>query len=395
MAKLLDGLTVLDFTRVLAGPFCTMILGDLGARVIKVEPPGGDEARHIGPMVNESSVYFASINRGKEGIALNLKHRAGLELARRLVRTADVLTENFRPGTLERIGLGYQHVSNINPGIIYASLSGFGQTGPYSERGAYDIIIQAMSGMMSITGQPGGPPTRVGASIGDTIPALYTAIAILAGLHQRSATGRGVRIDIGMMDAAFAVVENALARYWATDEDPAPIGNRHPAITPFSAFTTADGTIVIGAGNDALWRKLCVTIGRPDLADDDSLGNNEMRNANIERLSAELNKTLSSRSTEHWLNLLLEAKVPCGRVNSMSDLAGDPHLAYRNMLARIDQAGIGRMLVPGSPIKSEEFDDSVGNPAPDYGQHTRQVLESLLGMKDWEIDDLYSAGAVE
>jgi CoA:oxalate CoA-transferase len=327
MAKLLDGLTVLDFTRVLAGPFCTMILSDLGARVIKVEPPGGDEARHIGPMVNESSVYFASINRGKEGIALNLKHRAGLELARRLVRTADVLTENFRPGTLERIGLGYQHVSNINPGIIYASLSGFGQTGPYSERGAYDIIIQAMSGMMSITGQPGRPPTRVGASIGDTIPALYTAIAILAGLHQRSANGRGVRIDIGMMDAAFAVVENALARYWATDEDPAPIGNRHPAITPFSAFTTADGTIVIGAGNDALWRKLCVTIGRPDLADDDSLGNNEMRNANIERLSAELNKTLSSRSTEHWLKLLLEAKVPCGRVNSMSDLAGDPHLA--------------------------------------------------------------------
>ena len=395
MARLLDGLTVIDFTRVLAGPFCTMILGDLGARVIKVEPPGGDEARHIGPMVNESSVYFASINRGKEGIAINLKQRAGLELARRLVSTADVLTENFRPGALERNGLGYEEVSKINPGIIYASLSGFGQTGPYSERGAYDIIIQAMSGLMSITGQPGGPPTRVGASVGDTIPALYTAIAILAGLQQRSATGRGVRLDIGMMDAAFAVVENAMARYWATDEDPVPIGNRHPAITPFSAFTTADGTIVIGAGNDALWRKLCVTIGRPDLAGDDALGTNELRNANIERLSAELNKTLSSQSTEHWLKLLLEAKVPCGRVNSMSDLAGDPHLASRNMLAHIDQPGIGRMLVPGSPIKGEGLGDLIGKPAPAYGEHTRYVLESLLDMSDRKIDDLYAAGAVE
>ena len=230
-------------------------------------------------------------------------------------------------------------MSKINPGIIYASLSGFGQTGPYAQRGAYDIIIQAMSGLMSITGQPGGPPTRVGASVGDTIPALYTAIAILAGLQQRSKTGRGARLDIGMMDAAFAVVENALARYWATDQDPVPIGNRHPAITPFSAFTTSDGTIVIGAGNDALWRKLCLTIGRPDLAGDETLASNELRNANIERLSAELNQTLSSESTEHWLKLLLEAKVPCGRVNSMSDLAGDPHLTSRNMLAHVDQPG--------------------------------------------------------
>ena len=395
MSRLLDGLTILDFTRVLAGPFCTMILGDLGARVIKVEPPGGDEARHIGPMVNKRSVYFASINRGKEGIAINLKQPDGLEVARRLARTSDVLTENFRPGTLERIGLGYQDVSEFNPGIIYASLSGFGQTGPYRERGAYDIIIQAMSGLMSITGQPGGPPTRVGASVGDTIPALYTAIAILAGLQQRSTTGRGVRLDIGMMDAAFAVVENALARYWASGEDPGPIGNRHPAITPFSAFKTADGTIVIGAGNDALWRQLCVTIGRPDLAEDRSLASNELRNANIERLSAELNKTLSTQSTEHWLKLLLDAKVPCGSVNSMSDLAGDPHLASRNMLAHVDQPGIGRMLAPGSPIKADEFDDSVGKPAPAYGQHTRDVLESLLGMDDQEIDDLYAAGAVE
>lgn len=395
MSRLLDGLTILDFTRVLAGPFCTMILSDLGAKVIKVEPPGGDEARHIGPMVNGSSVYFASINRGKEGVAINLKQPAGLDVARRLAKRADVLTENFRPGTLERIGLGYQEVSNINPGIIYASLSGFGQTGPYSQRGAYDIIIQAMSGLMSITGQQGGPPTRVGASVGDTIPALYTAIAILAGLQQRSTTGRGVRLDIGMMDAAFAVVENALARYWASGEDPGPIGNRHPAITPFSAFTTADGTIVIGAGNDALWRQLCVTIGRPDLAEDETLASNELRNANIERLSVELNKTLSSQSTEHWLKLLLEAKVPCGRVNSMSDLAGDPHLSARNMLAQVDQPGIGRMLAPGSPIKGEALEDSVGKPAPAYGQHTRYVLESLLGMDDREIDDLYAAGAVE
>ena len=379
MAKFLQNVLVVDFTRVLAGPFCTMTLADLGARVLKIEPPGGDEARGMGPFKNGHSLYFASINRGKEGVVLDLKTDAGREAARALAEKADVLVENYRPGTMERLGLGYESLAELNPRLIYASLSGFGQTGPYRDRGAYDVIVQAMSGMMGITGQLQGPPTRVGASIGDMIPALYTVAGIMGALFERSQTGQGCQLDVAMMDSVFALTENALARYWLTEQNPAPLGNRHPAIAPFSTFATGDGTIVIACGNDSLWRQLCDCLEIPEGRDDSRFATNELRTENAEELAEFLETCLASRATEDWLERLLEAGIPAAKVNRMSDLADDPHLRSRNMVQEIEQEGIGRMLTPGSPIKSNRSDDDIRAAAPALGADTRRVLEELAG----------------
>ena len=379
MAKFLQNVLVVDFTRVLAGPFCTMTLADLGARVLKIEPPGGDEARGMGPFKNGHSLYFASINRGKEGVVLDLKTDAGREAARALAEKADVLVENYRPGTMERLGLGYESLAELNPRLIYASLSGFGQTGPYRDRGAYDVIVQAMSGMMGITGQLQGPPTRVGASIGDMIPALCTVAGIMGALFERSQTGQGCQIDVSMMDSVFALTENALARYWLTEQNPAPMGNRHPAIAPFSTFATGDGTIVIACGNDSLWRQLCDCLEIPEGRDDSRFATNELRTENAEELAEFLEACLASRATEDWLERLLEAGIPAAKINRMSDLADDPHLRSRNMVQEIEQEGIGRMLTPGSPIKSDRSDDDIRAAAPALGADTRRVLEELAG----------------
>ncbi len=379
MAKFLQNVLVVDFTRVLAGPFCTMTLADLGARVLKIEPPGGDEARGMGPFKNGHSLYFASINRGKEGVVLDLKTDAGREAARALAEKADVLVENYRPGTMERLGLGYESLAELNPRLIYASLSGFGQTGPYRDRGAYDVIVQAMSGMMGITGQLQGPPTRVGASIGDMIPALYTVAGIMGALFERSQTGQGCQLDVAMMDSVFALTENALARYWLTEQNPAPMGNRHPAIAPFSTFATGDGTIVIACGNDSLWRQLCDCLEIPEGRDDSRFATNELRTENAEELAEFLEACLASRATEDWLERLLEAGIPAAKINRMSDLADDPHLRSRNMVQEIEQEGIGRMLTPGSPIKSDRSDDDIRAAAPALGADTRRVLEELAG----------------
>jgi len=379
VAKFLQDVLVVDFTRVLAGPFCTMTLADLGARVLKIEPPGGDEARGMGPFKNGHSLYFASINRGKEGVVLDLKTDAGREAARALAEKADVLVENYRPGTMDRLGLGYESLAELNPRLIYASLSGFGQTGPYRDRGAYDVIVQAMSGMMGITGQLQGPPTRVGASIGDMIPALYTVAGIMGALFERSQTGQGCQLDVSMMDSVFALTENALARYWLTEQNPAPLGNRHPAIAPFSTFATGDGTIVIACGNDSLWRQLCDCLEIPEGRDDSRFATNELRTENAEELAEFLETCLASRATEDWLERLLEAGIPAAKVNRMSDLADDPHLRSRNMVQEIEQEGIGRMLTPGSPIKSNRSDDDIRAAAPALGADTRRVLEELAG----------------
>ena len=394
MARFLDGILVLDFTRVLAGPFCTMTLADMGARVIKVEGPGGDEARGMGPFVKDQSLYFASINRGKESVALNLKHADGIEIARGLAREADVLVENYRPGTLERLGLGYADLQALNPNIVYLSLSGFGQDGPYRDRGAYDVIIQAMSGLMGITGRPDGEPTRVGASVGDLIPALYGVAGVLAGLHQRERTGQGCRLDIAMMDAVFAVVENALARYWVSGTDPGPIGNRHPAITPFSTFATADGQIVIACGNDALWQRLCSTLDAPALGRDPRFASNALRTENVGELTAGLEAVLSAKPTDAWLEVLLAAGIPCAKVNRMSDLLADPSLRARRMIVEDEHPGIGAMPAPGTPLKADGLDDDVGGPSPIYGEHTRAVLTDLLGIDGPEMRRLEREGAV-
>ncbi len=389
--KFLDGVTVLDFSRVLAGPFCTMTLGDLGARVIKVESPSGDEARGMGPFLKGESLYFASINRGKQSVALNLKDERALAATKELAAHADVLVENYRPGAMTRLGLGYDEIAAANPGIVYLSLSGFGQVGPYAQRGAYDVIVQALSGLMSITGPQDGPPTRVGASLGDLVPALYGVSAVLAALYHRNSSGRGTHIDLAMLDSVFAVLENALARYQASGENPRPIGNRHPSIAPFSTFSAADGPIAIACGNDDLFERLCTVIDGLELCSDPRFASNALRSDNIVALTAEIEGCLASRDTAHWETRLLAAGVPAARVNQISDLLADPHLHARGMLAEIEVAG-GAITIPGTPFRADGFDDSVATRSPSLGQHTGEVLMELSNLSVKELAEMKAAG---
>src|SRR5216683_3408270 len=289
----LAGIVVVDLTRVLAGPFCTLVLADLGARVVKVERPGsGDDARAIGPFVHGASAYFASVNRGKESVALDLSLEADLATLHRLLAGADVLIENFRPGVMDRLGLGWEAVHARHPGLVYASVSGFGQTGPYAGRPAYDMVAQAMGGIMSITGHPGGEPTRVGTSVGDITAGLFTAVGILAALHDRAGSGGGRRVDVAMLDCQVAILENALARYAATGVAPGPLGSRHPSITPFGVFRAADGHLVLAAGNDALFARLCSVLAVPDVAADPRFASNELRTVHHAELRAALESAL-------------------------------------------------------------------------------------------------------
>jgi CoA:oxalate CoA-transferase len=394
VARLLEGLLVADFTRVLAGPFAGMVLADLGARVIKIEPPGGDEARGFGPFVDGQSLYFTSVNRGKEGIALNLKEPDGVELARDLCRRADILLENFRPGTMARLGLGYDELAAANPRLIYASVSGFGHYGPNAGKGAYDVIIQAVSGLMSLTGPEGGPPVRVGASLGDLVPALYAVAGVLAALFARERTGRGAFLDIAMQDAVVSVVENAVARAWATGEDPQPLGSRHPAIAPFAAFPAADGDLALAAGNDALFVRLCEALEAPDLARNPLFLTNSSRVEHVAALTDELTRLLARRPVAEWLAILEGAGIPCGRVARISDLLADEHLKARRMILPLEQPGVGAVPVPGIPIKAAGFDDSLPGPAPAFGQHGPAVATELLGYSEATVARLLADGAL-
>ncbi len=390
--KFLDGVLVLDFSRVLAGPFCTMTLGDLGARVIKIESLAGDEARGMGPFQNGESLYFASVNRGKESVSLDLKDARSRAAARALARHADVLVENYRPGTMARLGLGYDTLAVQNPKLVYLSLSGFGQTGPYADRGAYDVIVQALSGLMSITGPEDGPPTRVGASLGDLVPALYGVIAVLSALLQRHASGRGTWIDLGMLDSVFAVLENALARFQASGQNPAPLGNRHPSITPFSTFAASDGPIAIACGNDSLFGRLCRALGADQLAADPRFASNALRTRNQAELARAIEARLGEGSTAAWEKRLLAAGIPAARVNKISDLLTDEHLRARGMLAEL-QLDDGQIIVPGTPLQARGFDRSVAERAPALGEHTGSVLKELAGLDARALRQMTDDGA--
>src|SRR5438105_827544 len=292
----LSGITIVDLSRILAGPYCTLLLAELGARVIKVEvPKTGDDARQYGPFKGGKSTYFASVNRGKESIALDLKAAADREIFERLLDKADVIVENFRPGTMEKLGYGWEALHPRYPRLIYAAASGFGHSGPYSHHPAYDMAVQGLGGIMSITGHEGSPPTRVGTSIGDIGAGLYTAVAVNAALLHRERTGEATKIDIAMFDCQLALLENAIMRYTVTGEVPGPLGARHPTITPFEAFATARGNIIIAAGNDGLYQKLCAAIGRPDLAAHPDYRTNDLRRHNQAALKAEIERELEQK----------------------------------------------------------------------------------------------------
>lgn len=394
--KPLENVVILDLTRVLAGPFCTMVLRDLGAEVIKVEVPGtGDDSRYFGPFKNETSLYFISINRDKKSITLNLKTDKGKQILKDLVKKCDVIVENFRPGTMEKLGLGYEVLKEINPRLIYAASSGFGHTGPDSQKPAYDILAQAGGGIMSITGWPETPPTRVGMSLGDITASLYTAIGINAALYQRLNTGLGQKIDVAMLDCQVAILENALTRYQVEHKSPEPIGNRHPTITPFQAFRAKDGYFVVGVGNDALWKSFCKALNLNDFIDDPRFITNGKRTENLHILIPILEKIFETNTCSHWLSLIEKAGVPCSPINTIDKVMQNSQLNSRNMFVEVHDKLAGNLKIAGNPIKMTTIpEEKIKNPAPEIGEHTALILKNYLSLTDAEIKQLKSEGII-
>ncbi len=380
--KPLRGIRVLDLSRVLAGPFCAMNLADLGAEVIKIEIPGrGDDSRSFAPRIPNStdSGYFYSVNRGKRSVTLDLRTVEGADILLDLSKHCDVMVENFSPGTMDRFQLGWDRLRAANPRLILCSISGFGQTGPMAAAPAYDIVAQALGGTMSITGQPGGEPTRCGVSIGDLTAALYGVIAILAALRERDLTGAGRHLDIAMLDCQVAWLEDALARYSTTGKVPGPIGSRHPSITPFQHFRAADGYFVAGCGNESIWQRFCGAIGMSDLQRDARFSTNGDRTANHALLDLILQRHFEANTRAYWLERLEAANVPCAPIATVAEVSTNPHLEQRQMILHAAHPNFDRLIVPGSPLKTAGVISSPDTRSPDLGEHTDSVLGTLLG----------------
>ena len=393
--KPLEKIKILDLSRVLAGPFCTMILNDLGAEIIKVEvPETGDDSRGYGPFINGKSAYFISINHGKKSISLNLKSEKGKKILLELVKKTDVLVENFRPGTMEKLGLGYDFLKEVNPKLIYAATSGYGHTGPDSEKPGYDILVQA-AGVMGITGWPGMPPTRVGLSVGDLTGGLYLTIGTLTALYHRAMTGEGQKIDISLLDCQVALLENAIMRYQAENKNPQPIGNRHPTITPFQAYKASDNYFVVGVGSESLWKTFCVAIQKEELTNHEMFATNKKRTENIVALNQILDSVFITKTSGEWLKIIEKAKVPCAPINTIDKLFEDEQVKARNMIVDIDDAKAGKLKVAGNPIKMSSIaETSDRNPAPEIGQDNDAVYSELLGFDKATIEQLKKEGVI-
>jgi CoA:oxalate CoA-transferase len=371
-----------------------MILADLGAEVIKVEElPKGDEARQVGPFVNGVSTYFVSLNRGKKSVTLNLKDPRGTALLNELAARSDVLLENFRPGTMERLGLAYRTLHQINPRLIYASLSGFGQTGPYASRAAFDIIVQGMGGIMSITGEPGRPPVRVGAAVGDLGAGLFTAIGILSALHAREQTGLGQQVDVAMLDCQVALLEYAVIRYTTTGEIPGPLGTRHPWITPFEAFEAKDGFVVLGVGTKH-WPRFCRALGLPALDQDRRFATGALRIEHYDSLRPIVADIIKTKSVAEWIRAMEEIGIPCGPVNTVDRVVADPQVQARDMIVEVDHEGVGRVSMAGCPVKLSSTPAGIQGPAPHLGEHAGEILTGLLGRSPEEVARLKADGVV-
>lgn len=389
--KPLRGIRVLDLSRVLAGPFCAMNLADLGAEVIKVEmPERGDDSRGYAPRIpnSDDSGYFYSVNRGKRSITIDLRQPEGATLLIDLARTADVILENFSPGTMARFNLGWERLHAANPRLILCSISGFGQSGPMASAPAYDIVAQALGGTMSVTGPAGGEPTRCGVSVGDLAAALYGVIAILAALRERDLTGAGQQLDIAMLDCQVAWLEGALARYSATGNVPGPIGSRHPSITPFQQFHASDGYFVAGCGNEPIWQRFCDAIGRPELKDDRRFRSNADRTENHALLEPILMEHFKPHPRAHWLERLERANVPCAPIARVDEVTRNPQLLAREMILKADHPQFDGLVVAGSPIKTVGAPGAPNTRAPSLGEHTDGVLAELLGYDNARIMEL-------
>ena len=375
----LKNLLVVDLTRVLVGPYCTMILSDLGARVIKIEAPEtGDDSRKFGPFVKDQSAYFMSLNRGKESIALNLKNEEDKKIFEKILSRADILVENFKPGTLEKWGYGWKDVCKKYPKLIYASASGFGQTGPLKDLPAYDMVVQGMGGLMSVTGQPNSEPTRVGTSIGDITAGLFTAIGINAALYDREKTGKGMFIDVSMLDSQIAILENAIARYLSKSEIPKPMGSRHPSIAPFEAFKTKDSYIIIAAGNDKLFEKLCEHLNIKECVSDDRFKTNSMRCENMNDLKKIIEDKLILNNTDDWIKGMEKLKIPCGPIYNIKQAVENPQIEARNMIVKSYHKIIGEFKLAGNPIKMSSYkDENKRGDIPDLDEHRDKILKEF------------------
>jgi crotonobetainyl-CoA:carnitine CoA-transferase CaiB-like acyl-CoA transferase len=391
----LSGVTVVDLTRVLSGPYCTMVLADLGARVIKIEHPGkGDDTRHWGPpFLGAESAYFLSINRNKESVTVDFKHPDGRGVLERLLDRADVLVENFKPGTLDRAGFSWEAVHARWPRVVFASISGYGQTGPRRSEPGYDAVIQAEGGLMSVTGESHGPAYRLGVAISDIVAGLFTAQGVTAALFARERTGVGQRVDIGMLDTTAALLTYQAGNFFATGHAPGRLGNRHPTIAPYETFPTSDGEIVIAVGNDAIWRRFCPAIELPELADDPKFRTNKDRLAHYAELRAVLETVMATRTREDWTARFHAASVPCGSVRDVAEVLADPHLRAREMIGTLPHPTLGPTRVINTPIKLSQTPGSLRTAPPTLGQHTDAVLGEL-GYDQETIASLKAAGAI-
>jgi crotonobetainyl-CoA:carnitine CoA-transferase CaiB-like acyl-CoA transferase len=390
----LTGLTIVDFTRVMSGPYCTMLLGDAGARVIKVEQPGrGDDTRAWGPpFVHGESAYFLSVNRNKESVTLDLKHPSAQGILHRLLERADVLIENFRPGTMERLGLGYDGLADRWPRLVYCSISGFGQTGPRRDEAGYDAVVQAEGGLMSITGDSSGPPYRLGVAISDLATGMFATQGILLALLARERSGRGQRVDIGLLDATVALLTYQASYYFATGEPAGRMGNRHPTIAPYDTFPAADGEFVLAVGNDQQWQRCCEAAGLDGLRSDRRFLTNASRVEKSGALREILATHFRTRPRSEWIALLKASGVPCGSVRNVAEALADPQIDARDMIATVDHAAAGHLRLLGVPIKLSATPGSVRTAPPTLGQHTDAVLGEI-GLSEEEVRALRNAGA--
>lgn len=392
----LEGITVLDLTRVLAGPFCTMMLADMGANVIKIEEAGkGADERQMGPFFNGESAYYMNLNRNKKGVTLNLKSPKGKEIFKELVKKADVVVENYRPGTMAKLGLGYDTLKEVNPGIIYAAVSGFGQYGPYAKRPGYDIISQAMSGLMSTTGWPGGHPTRSGTAMGDVLGGLSVTIGILAAIQNRHHTGLGQVVDVALVDSAVASLEIINMIYLTEKRLPQRIGNRYESVYPYDSFQAKDDLVIIGGGNDKLWRLFSTLIGRPELADHPDYQKTRDRVKNHVAVKEIVEEWTKSRTVAEIVDALLAAGIPAAPIYNIEQVVNDPHIGgAREMFVDIEHPKAGKVTITGPHIKLSETKASIRTPSPGLGEHNAEVLGDLLGISKKEVDKLTAEGVL-
>jgi len=394
--RLLEGIRVVDLSRIIAGPFCSQILGDMGADVIKVEQPGsGDETRTWGPpFANGEAVYFFCVNRNKRSVTINLKDPRGQVILRELVKRADILLENFKPGTLTKLGLDYEVLRHENPRLIYCAISGFGRTGPYAERGGFDVIAQAVGGLMGITGEPDGPPVKVGVAMTDIATALYAHGAILAALYARERTGVGQRIDTSLLETQIAALINIASSYLNGGELPKKWGTAHTSIVPYQAFRTKDGSLILGGATDRLWIKLCEALELPALAHDPEYATNEQRVRHRAQIVRLLEERLVTKTRKEWEAILAPTGVPCGAINRMDEVFADPHVQHLGMVLEATHPQTGPIRMVRNPVTFSEMPVDLRQFPPRLGEHTEDVLGELLGYSAGEVRDLRAAGVV-